>query len=133
CPINGSVRTDFHIIFDNDISGLWYFGVTAIFLRSKTKTVWPDSRSGMDNTPASYLCVGINFTSGKNSGIICYFHIITNITIRINFYIIANLAILPDIGKRSDIYILTINRVFADKIRLLYPNFVIFYLVIKLQ
>jgi hypothetical protein len=57
--VDAAVRTDLDVVFNDYVSGLGYFGVGAVRLGRKTKSIGTNNSAGMDDT----ICLHCMYTT----------------------------------------------------------------------
>src|SRR5690606_11229490 len=102
-PIYGSSCSNIYKILYNNVSCLWNLIIFPFFIWNKTKTISTNDNPRVNDTIVANGSFGINFYSCKNNRIVPYNHIISNVTIWENFYVVANFYILAYISKGTNI------------------------------
>src|SRR5690606_25605834 len=106
-PVDGGVGADFYIVFHHHISDLGHFFKAAVFLGGEAETIAADHRSGMNAHLAADDAVVIDAHARMDDRGVANPHIITQVNVGIDLYVIAHLHVFTDISKGTDKYVLS--------------------------
>ena len=101
-----SISTYIYFIFQNNNSDLRNL-IVSIRSGSKTKSVSSNHCTRVQDTFVTYAAIMINIYIGVKQATVAYLHAVSNESVGVNLSIISNHGIFTDIGKSTDVYILT--------------------------
>src|SRR5690606_12671552 len=104
-PVDRTIGTYFHIIFDHYISQLRNFGIS-FFGRLKSKTVGTDNSVSINRRLTSDYRIIINFNTTVYTADPASIHILTNVNLRMYLSFFSNLNFYGNIRERTDIGLL---------------------------
>src|SRR5690554_247905 len=95
------IRSDFHLIFYDDISDLADFYIRTIRLSGKAETIAADYRAGMNNDLVPDQTIVIYDGTRKQCRLATYFHAISYVNVWIDFTPFTDLCPITNVGKRT--------------------------------
>ena len=113
-PVNRYISPDFHIIFDNNRTGLRYFLVDTGY-SDKTKPVAADNRAAMDDNPLPYFNFFPYRGMGIDKAVFTDSRTTSDVYIAVNNRPVADNRFIFDYSKRADIDIFAYFRFRRDK------------------
>jgi hypothetical protein len=105
--VDRGIRTDLYIILNDNITDLRNFFVIIFRVRGKTKSITTNNSTGVNSAVISDLAIVVDLYASKKSAVVANCYMFSNITVRIDLYIISNFHIFAYISKSANITIFT--------------------------